>query len=60
MEKTTMSVQEMSLKLGISLPKAYDLVHTPGFPAIRVGKRILIPIDAFQEWMVIASNKDLK
>lgn len=60
MEKTTMNVQEMSLKLGISLPKAYDLVHTPGFPAIRVGKRILIPIDAFQEWMVIASNKDLK
>lgn len=60
MEKTTMSVQEMSLKLGISLPKAYDLVHTPGFPAIRVGKRILIPIDAFQEWMVIESNKENK
>ena len=26
MEKTTMSVQELSSRLGISLPKAYDLV----------------------------------
>ena len=26
MEKTTMSVQELSSQLGISLPKAYDLV----------------------------------
>lgn len=60
MEKTMMSVQEMSLKMGISLPKAYDLVHMPGFPAIRVGKRILVPIDAFQEWLVIESNKDVK
>lgn len=57
MEKTTMSVQEMSLKMGISLPKAYDLVHTPGFPAIRVGKRILIPVDAFREWLIVASNQ---
>ena len=57
MEKTTMSVQELSAQLGISLPKAYALVKQPGFPVIRVGTRILIPVDAFREWLVIASNK---
>jgi excisionase family DNA binding protein len=58
MEKTTMSVQELSTQMGISLPKAYELVKTPGFPSIRIGMRILIPIDAFREWMVITSNKE--
>ena len=31
MEKTTMSVQELSAHMGISLPKAYELVKTPSF-----------------------------
>ncbi|MBR1812154.1 MAG: excisionase family DNA-binding protein [Clostridia bacterium] len=58
MEKTTMSVKELSSQMGISLPKAYELVKTPGFPSIRIGTRILIPIDAFREWLVITSNKE--
>ena len=58
MEKTTMSVQELSAQMGISLPKAYELVKTPGFPVIHIGTRILIPIDAFREWLVITSNKE--
>lgn len=57
MEKTTMSEQELSSQMGISLPKAYELVKMPGFPSIRIGTRILIPIEAFREWLVIASNK---
>ena len=51
MEKTTMSVQELSAQMGISLPKAYELVKTPGFPTIRIGARILIPIEAYKEWL---------
>ena len=46
MEKTTMSVQELSAQMGISLPKAYELVKTPGFSTIRIRARILIPIEA--------------
>ena len=57
MEKETMSVQELSTQMGISLPKAYELVKSPGFPSIRIGTRILIPVDAFREWLVIQSNK---
>ncbi len=58
MEKTTMSVQELASNLGVSLPKAYELVKQPGFPVIHVGSRILIPVDAFREWLVITSNKE--
>jgi excisionase family DNA binding protein len=57
MEKTTMNVRELSIELGISLPKAYELAKSPGFPAIRVGTRILIPVAAYREWLVISSNK---
>ena len=57
MEKATMSVLELSSQLGISLPKAYELVKTEGFPSIRIGTRILIPVDAFREWLATTSNK---
>ena len=52
MERTTLSVQELSAQMGISLPKAYELVKTPGFPTLRIGTRILIPIEAYKEWLI--------
>ena len=52
MERTTMSVQELSAQMGISLPKAYELVKTPGFPTLRIGTRIQIPIDAYKDWLM--------
>ena len=58
MEKTTISVAELSIQMGISLPKAYELVKQPGFPTIRVGTRILIPVDAFNRWLDSQSQKD--
>ena len=56
MERTTMSVQELSAQMGISLPKAYELVKTPGFPTLRIGTRILIPIDAYKKWLMKQST----
>lgn len=52
MERTTMSVQELSAQMGISLPKAYELVKTPGFPTLRIGTRILIPVEAYKVWLM--------
>ncbi len=57
MEKTTMSVQELAAEMGISLPKAYELVKEPDFPTIRVGTRILIPTEAYKEWLLRNSVK---
>lgn len=52
MERTTMSVQALSAQMGISLPKAYELVKTPGFPTLRIGTRILIPMEAYKAWLM--------
>lgn len=51
MEKNTMSVKELAERMGISLPMAYDLTRREDFPSLRVGARILIPIDAFKDWL---------
>lgn len=56
MEKTTMSVQELAAQMGISLPKAYELVKEPGFPTINIGTRIVIPIEAYKDWLIKTSN----
>ena len=52
MEKATISVQQLSDQLGISLHKAYELVRRDDFPSIRIGTRILIPTDAFMQWLI--------
>ena len=58
MERTAISVSEMAAMLGISLPKAYELVKQPGFPVIHIGARIVIPLDAFKEWMAANSKNN--
>ena len=58
MKKYTMTVKEMSHHLGISLPLAYDLTNIEGFPVIRIGKRKIIPLEAFEKW--IAENSTSK
>ena len=47
----TLSVEEMAAFLGISRVGAYNLSHSKGFPSKRIGKRILIPRDAFLAWL---------
>lgn len=56
MEKITISVQELAKQMGISLPKAYELTKTAGFPVIRVGTRVLIPLVEFQRWLTNNAN----
>lgn len=50
-EKSVMNVQELARQMGISLPKAYELVKEPGFPTVRIGTRILIPTEGFRDWL---------
>ncbi len=50
-EKLTMNVSELAQKMGISKPKAYELVKREGFPSVQVGRRIIIPVSAFERWL---------
>ena len=46
-----LSVPEMAAALGISRAGAYELVRTEGFPALKIGSRIVIPKDKLREWV---------
>lgn len=56
MEKMTIGVDELATTLGISRPKAYELANSEGFPIIRVGRRIRIPVSAFRNWLDVQAN----
>ena len=44
-------VEEIQLMLGIGRNSAYKLVNRSDFPTVRVGNRIVIPMDLFHEWI---------
>ncbi|WP_195608307.1 helix-turn-helix domain-containing protein [Intestinimonas butyriciproducens] len=37
--------------LGIGQASAYELMGEKGFPAIRIGSRIVVPKDKFRQWV---------
>jgi excisionase family DNA binding protein len=55
MNKDAMNVDELAERLGISRPKAYELVKQKDFPSIPLGRRIIIPVKAFEEWLYSSS-----
>ena len=46
-----LSVPEMGAALGISRAGAYELARSEGFPALRIGTRIVILKDKLEEWV---------
>ena len=42
-----LSVAEVAAVLGISRAGAYELAHSDGFPALKIGSRIVVPKDKF-------------
>lgn len=36
--------------LGVSISTAYELMHDPGFPVLRVGSRMVVPKEKFIQW----------
>ena len=47
----TLNVVQVAAVLGISRAGAYELVHSEGFPALKIGSRIVVPKDKLQEWI---------
>ena len=50
-EKLVLSVPEAAELLGISKSKMYEVVRIKGFPAIRVGKRVLVNAKRLEAWL---------
>ena len=47
----TLCANQVAQVLGISRANAYVLMHSKGFPTIRIGKRMIVPKDKFLKWM---------
>lgn len=51
LSRKTYTAREIGELMGISLPSAYDLCNSEGFPSIRIGKKIVVPCEAFERWL---------
>ncbi len=47
----TMTVEAMMKELPVSRKTAYELVKQKGFPAFRIGNRILVNREGLQRWI---------
>ena len=45
-----LNAELLSQVLGVSISTAYELVHEPGFPVLRVGSRMVVPKEKFIRW----------
>lgn len=50
-DKLTLSVPEAAKLIGVSASKMYEIVRIQGFPAIRVGKRVLVNAKKLEAWL---------
>ena len=46
-----LNAEQLARELGISRAGAYQLLHSEGFPTLRIGKRMLVPRDKLSEWI---------
>lgn len=43
--------EEVAQVLGVSRAGAYTLMHSKGFPVLKVGKRLVVPKDKLLAWV---------
>ena len=46
-----MNAKDVADFLGISKANAYTLMHSPGFPTIHIGSRMMVERGKFLEWL---------
>jgi excisionase family DNA binding protein len=46
-----LNAQTVAKVLGVSPSSGYELIHEKGFPALRIGSRIVVPKEKFIAWM---------
>ena len=46
-----LNAETVAKVLGVSPSSGYELMHEQGFPALRIGSRIVIPKEAFIRWV---------
>jgi excisionase family DNA binding protein len=57
MDQLTMTVEEAACALGINRNSAYEAARNGELPAIRIGRRLLVPKAAFAKMLENAGQK---
>ena len=42
--------------LGVSISTAYEVMHEPGFPVVRVGSRMVVSKEKFMAWVSVQAE----
>lgn len=50
-EKMVFNMAEFAAVMGIGRSKAWEMTKQPGFPTVRLGRRVVIPIEALKAWL---------
>ena len=50
-KKLAYNLEEAAMALGVSRPTMMRIARRSDFPALRAGRRWLIPVDSFNEWL---------
>ena len=45
------NAETVAKALGVSISSAYELMHEPGFPVLKVGSRMVVPKEQFIRWV---------
>jgi excisionase family DNA binding protein len=51
-----MSAEGVAQELNIARGTAYDLVHSQGFPVVKIGRCWGIPRQAFEKWLDVQAT----
>ena len=46
-----LNAETVAKVLGVSISSAYELMHNPGFPILKVGSRLVVPKEKFITWV---------
>lgn len=59
-ERATMTVKETAAFIGVSLPTAYELAHSNGFPSFKIGTKLLVDRAGLADWMKQQQQKHME
>ena len=57
-EKLLYSAKELKAVTGFSQPRVYKLMHDPNMPVIKVGGRLFMHREKFQQWLAQQSTPE--
>lgn len=55
-ERLTVTVREAAKRIGVSHVSLYNAIERGEFPALRIGRRIVVPIAALEKYLASAGS----